>query len=520
MANPWTQRWGDLELRVELRSVGTSGGSSLRVLSDDEAGQATEWLRFDCFDTNPHWHLAPHGRDEIHALREPGDPVAEAFEMLDRELPVLLERAGAPDTVRAQLSRRGADASADREAEAERLRVLRDTERMMRHRPAVLEELDVRALEHRVSAKWRQYPRDVLPAWVAEMDFPLAAPIEAELRRLLDVSDMGYPLDDADTGLPAAFCERMRERFDWAPDPARVELLSEVVQGIYIAVEAFSEAGEGVIVQTPIYPPFLNAIRDTKRRLVDNPLVPNGLRLEFDLDGLAEVIDAGTRVLMLCNPHNPSGRVMSREELERIAALALEHDLIVISDEIHADLLFDGRSHIPFASLGDEIAARTITFTSTSKAFNIPGLRLALAHFGSDELQRRFNERHPRRVRGGISLPGIYASIAAWRWAQPWLDEVVPYLQANRDHAERALAERIPEIGFYRPESTYLAWLDCSALDIEGSPARHFMKQGRVAVSIGDRFGPAWDRHVRLNFATSRPILTGVIERMAKSLGR
>ena len=176
--------------------------------------------------------------------------------------------------------------------------------------------------------------------------------------------------------------------------------------------------------------------------------------------------------------------------------------------------------HIPFATLGPEIEKRTVTLTSTSKAFNIPGLRFAIAHFGSADLQRRFNEKHPPRVRGGIGLLGIYASIAAWRWGQPWLDEVVPYLQANRDFAKQALDERIPEIRFYPPESTYLAWLDCGDLGIEGSPAGHFMRQGRVALAGGRRFGERWDQHVRLNFATSRPILTEIIDRMAKALGR
>jgi cystathionine beta-lyase len=514
MTDLWTGQWHDLKLRVELRSLGSAGGSTLRIGPAADALAAVEWLRFDCFNENPHWHIAPSDseRDEIYPLSDDGDPVTEVFELLKRELPQLLERAGATPSIVASIAHEGAD--------AEKQSILRDAERMMRHRPAILDELDVRQLERRRSAKWQHYPSDIMPAWVAEMDYPVAAPIHAELQRLIEVSDMGYPLDDAATGLPEAFRERMSDRFGWNPDPSRIELLSEVVQGMYIAVEAFTEVGDGAIVQTPIYPPFLSAVKDTGRRLVDNPLVSSGSRLEFDLDGLATQIDATTRILLLCNPHNPSGRVMLRDELERIAGLVLEHDLIVVSDEIHADLLFDDRVHIPFATLGPEIEMRTVTLTSPSKAFNIPGLRSAVAHFGSADLQQRFNRLHPPHVRGGIGLHGIYASIAAWRWGQPWLDEVVPYLQANRDYAERAFAERIPEIRFYPPEATYLAWLDCSALDIEGSPVGYFMKHGRVALSSGRRFGAAWDRHVRLNFATSRPILTELIDRMAKALGR
>ena len=515
MADQWTGKWRDLALRVELRALGSDGGATLCIGPIGDDPEALEWLRFDCFDKNPHWHLAPSERDEIHPLVEAEDPVSEVFEMLDRDLPKLLKRAGAPDTVVASVDPDGTHSDT-----ADRRRFFRNAERAMRHRPAVLDELDIRQLERRRSAKWHYHPRDVLPAWVAEMDFPIAAPIRAELQRLIKSSDVGYPLGDSDTGLPDVFSERMNDRFGWNPDPARVEILSEVVQGMYIAIEAFSEVGDGAIVQTPIYPPFLGAVHDTGRRLVENPLTPMGSRLEFDLDGLVDLIDATTRIFLLCNPHNPSGRVMLREDLDRIAALVLEHDLIVISDEIHADLLYDDRVHIPFASLGPEIEKRTVTLTSASKAFNIPGLRCAIAHFGCADLHQRFNRLHPAHIRGGIGLLGIYASIAAWRWGQPWLDEVVPYLQANRDYALQAFKERIPEIRFYPPEATYLAWLDCSALDIEGSPAGHFMKHGRVALSGGRRFGTAWDQHVRLNFATSRPILTDVVDRMAKALGR
>jgi cystathionine beta-lyase len=518
MADLWTGEWRDLSFRVELRSLGSSGGSTLRIgpathaRKTPDRSESIEWLRFDCFDENPHWHLAPGENEENHALTDDGDAVTEVFEMLDRDLPQLLERAGAPKSILARITGGAED--------AEKRIFLRDAERFVRHRPAIVDELDIRQLEARRSAKWHFHPRDILPAWVAEMDFPIAAPIQAELQRLVETSDVGYPLDDADTGFLEAFSERMNDRFGWSPDPSRVELLSEVVQGMYIALEAFTEVGDGAIVQTPIYPPFLTSVADTGRRLVDHPLVPSGSRLEFDLDNLAGRVDGQTKIFMLCNPHNPSGRVMLRDDLEQIAALVLEHDLIVISDEIHADLLFDDRVHIPFATLGPEISVRTVTLTSASKAFNIPGLRCAVAHFGSAELQQRFNQRHPPHVRGGIGLLGIYASIAAWRWGQPWLDEIVPYLQANRDYAQRAFEERIPEIRFYPPEATYLAWLDCSALDLEGSPAGHFMKHGRVALSGGRRFGAAWDQHVRLNFATSRPILTEMIDRMAKALDR
>jgi cystathionine beta-lyase len=526
MSDDWTRIWSGLRWRVESPEVGPARGRRLHIGSADSE---IEWLRFDCSMADPHWALDPDHRNEIQRLSELGTATDEAFGLIRRELPALLERAGAP--------RELCSAVATQLENVEGGKLLRDAERAMRHRPAVLDELDIRLLENRRSEKWHTHPRDVLPAWVAEMDFPVAAPIQDELRRFAEQSDVGYPIALRETGLAEVFSVRMQERFGWSTDPARVEILSEVVQGMYLALEAFSEPGQGVIVQTPIYPPFLSSVHETQRRLVENPLVAEGARFEIDFTGLEAAIDDETRIFLFCNPHNPSGRVFNRNELERLAVIVLEHDLVVVSDEIHGDLVFDGRRHIPFASLGPEIAERTLTLTSPSKAFNIPGLRCAVAHFGSEALQRRFNRALPRHVRGGIGLFGLYASMAAWRWAQPWLDEVVPYLESNRDFVGRALAERIPEIRFFAPEATYLGWMDCGALNLEGAAAAHFRAQGRVALSDGRVFTPgrraadktcASDpsalldgRHAaRLNFATSRAILTEVIDRMAKALGR
>ena len=223
---------------------------------------------------------------------------------------------------------------------------------------------------------------------------------------------------------------------------------------------------------------------------------------------------------MLCNPHNPSGRNYTRDELERLAEVALRRDLVVITDEIHCDLVFDEREFIPFATLSPEVEARTLTLNSASKSFNIPGLRCAVAHFGSQELLDRFNGRFPRHVRGGLGLLGLYASIAAWEQAQPWLDEVLAYLQANRDYLLEQLAVRFPEIRCHAPEATYLAWLDCSGLDLRGSPAHHFMRKGKLALSDGGLFGAGFESFVRLNFATSRSILDQVLDRMARALDR
>jgi len=510
----WTREWCGIRFSVEHRTLTGDSGSTLRIASaaaGQSDGTPAEWLRFDCFEAQPHWHLDPNGQAEVFPLDERGDPISESFALLDGELTALLERAGAGASITTPLTRAAADPA--------RMRMLRDAEAAMRHRPARLDDLDLQKLEQRRSEKWHTYPRGVLPAWVAEMDFPVAAPIERELARFVASSDIGYPLGLRQSGVAEAFAERMTERFGWSIEPARVEILSEVVQGLYLALAAYSEPGDGAIVQTPIYPPFLHAVRDLERRLVENRLVPGAGELVFDLDSLERAIDPSTRVLLFCNPHNPSGHVASRAELERLAALVLSHDLVVVTDEIHADLVFDGGRHIPFASLGREIARRTVTLSSASKAFNIPGLRCAVAHFGSEDLQQRFNAVSPKRFRGGLGLFGLFASTAAWRFGQPWLDEVVPYLERNRDFVQTFLSERIPAIRFYRPRATYLAWLDCAELALPTSPASHFLQHGRVALSDGRLFGSGFESCVRLNFATSRPILHEILERMARSLG-
>jgi cystathionine beta-lyase len=223
------------------------------------------------------------------------------------------------------------------------------------------------------------------------------------------------------------------------------------------------------------------------------------------------------RVLLLCNPHNPTGRVFRRDELDAIARIAVEHDLLVVSDEIHADLVYRGARHIPFASLSPEAEARTITLTAGSKAFNIAGLRCGLAIFGSDALRRRFLgfERH---LRGGLGSLGILALEAAYQHGGPWLATVLAYLASNRDFVAEFVRAELPGVRHFAPEGTYLAWLDCRTLALAPSPHRFFLERAKVGLSDGPAFGSPGRGFVRLNFATSRPLLTRALEQMAKAL--
>jgi len=388
-------------------------------------------------------------------------------------------------------------------------------------RPASF-ELPMDVLRTRQNAKWAKYGPDVLPAWVAEMDFAIAHPIRRAIADLVREEEHGYPHrttgGHGDEGLSGALARRMQSRFGWTIDPTLVQPLSDLVQGTYAAVWAFSDPGDGVVLHLPAYPPFHSAIHDTGRRLDAQYLrhEPGGYVL--DLDEMARIGDARTRILMLCNPQNPTGRVFTREELLAMGRMAIERDWVIVADEIHSDLVFGAARHIPIASLSPEIAARTVTITSATKSFNIPGLRCGAMHFGSAALRERFHARVPTRLLGSPGIIGIDATIAAWDHGQPWLDEVLPYLDANRQRLAAFLAAELPGIRFHAPEATYLCWLDCTALGLPGTAFDFFHDKARVAFSPGAAFDPKGEKAVRFNFATSAPILDRILARMAEAV--
>jgi cysteine-S-conjugate beta-lyase len=377
-------------------------------------------------------------------------------------------------------------------------------------------ELSIDALRARQCGKWNRYPGSVLPAFVADMDFAVPEPVQTAIKRFTDQQDYGYGRATAVADLKTAFAERMQDRFGWAVDPEQVQHTTELIQSKFATVLAFSQPGDGIVVQTPIYPPFLSTVEKTGRRLVENRLVDDGTRFVLDKAGLRQLVDDHTKIILFCNPHNPTGRVFERDELLAIGELAVERDLVVVSDEIHEDLVYPGRQHIPFATLSPEIAARTVTITSATKGFNIAGLRCAVMHFGSAELHTRFRQAVPDAIIGQVSTIGLEATIAAWRYGQPWLDAVLQRLQSNRDRVARFVADTLPEVHHYAPEGTYLAWLDCQKLALPGeSPYQFFLDQAQVALGKGSDFGAPGQPCVRLNFATSEEVLEQILERMA-----
>ena len=382
-----------------------------------------------------------------------------------------------------------------------------------------IENLDPAILFNRHGEKWSHYSEDVLPAWVADMDFPIAEPIQQAIRHRIDVSDCGYPVSARATGLPEIFCDRVARQFGWVIEPAQVDLFNDVVQAIYFGLLALANDGEGVVVQTPIYPPFISSTSVTKRRLVPCPLVSddNGYKIDFDQLRLRTVSDA--KILLLCNPHNPTGRSFNRQELETLADIVLANDMTIISDEIHADLVYEPNKHIPIASLSREIAERTVTLMSASKAFNIAGICMAFAVFGGEKIRQQFDQV-PRHLRGGVSALSIAAVSAALRDGQTWLDKTLRQLRHNRDYLSEHIQNNWSDVVYHRSEATYLAWLDFRQLQLSPNPYQFFLQNAKIALSDGARFGEPGNGFARLNFATSKNILEEIVTRMDAALLR
>lgn len=366
------------------------------------------------------------------------------------------------------------------------------------------------------SAKWSHYPDDVIPCWVAEMDFPSAEPILREVHQAAERSDFGYPASIEHTTFAATVSSWADRTYGWKVDPESVVIVPDVVRGLQVALQVLTEPGDGVVIQPPVYPPFFTVVAETGRTLVENPLLRVAGRFEIDFDGLDEALGRA-RALILCNPHNPTGRSFSREELSAVARLAAKHDVYVVADEVHSALTLPGASHTVFATLSDDAAARTITVTAASKSWNFGGLKCGYAVGGSPELAARLHALGHLAV-GGASILGLAATEAAYNEGAAWMEQVVGYLSGNRRVLGELLEKHLPEAGFYFPEATYLTWLDCRALDLQPDPYTFFLDRARVAFSPGPNFGTQGEGFVRFNFATSRAIVTEIVERMAAAV--
>ena len=365
--------------------------------------------------------------------------------------------------------------------------------------------------------KWGIDPPGVLPAWIAEHDLGPPPVVRDALRRLADLPDVGYSRRANELG--GAFADWAAQRHGWRPDPNLVVPTADVLQGIWAVVAAFSEPGDGVITTPPVYPYFHDVAPSLGRRSLECPLrhEPGGWRL--DLDDLAALLEhePGARILLLCSPHNPTGHVYSPEDLQVMVGLTRQHDVILVSDEIHFDLVYPGARHYPTLDLPDAVE-HTVALYSAGKAFAISGLRAAIAVFADQDLHDRFNEVMPAHLLGGVGRAGVEAAITAWRHGAGWLEELVALFDRHRRMVVDVLATELPAVGCHLPASTFLAWLDLSALDLGGHPAARLVERAQVRTSEGHEFGTGGEDHVRLNFGTSTALLEEMLERLVGAL--
>ena len=383
--------------------------------------------------------------------------------------------------------------------------------------PYGLESVSLQWLRAKQGQKWARYPGD-LAAWVADMDFPPPPVVLTALRNTTGSGDFGYPdWRSATGGSPAeqAFIARCARRYGWQVGLGELMELNDVVQGIQIVLHTSTAPGDRIVVHTPIYPPFLSSVEDSGREVVRVPAhtsstSPSGWT--FDHSALdAELTARPATALLLCHPHNPTGHVFSEVELSELAALAERHDLLIISDEIHADLTYAPLQHQPMALFAPD---RTVSIHAASKAFNLAGLRYAVAHFGSVAAQRRVKAL-PGHLWGAPNLHGVAATTAAWNDGDEWLAAVLVHLDRQRHLLADLLREALPTVGYHVPAATYLAWLDCRALGWGDDPSRVFAERG-VRLSEGPNFGVEGRGFTRLNFATSSTILRDIVTRMAQ----
>lgn len=366
------------------------------------------------------------------------------------------------------------------------------------------------------SLKWGTYEEDVLPMWVADMDFATPEAVIKALHERVDHRVFGYgkrPL-----ALVELICERLHKLYHWEVPSEAVVFTPGVVPGFNLAVRSQSVGGGELLIQTPVYPPFLKAaIHSGLSTRVNELKRPANGPYEVDFDAFQSAVGSRTRSFLLCSPHNPVGRVFRSDELLKMAEICLRNNVVIISDEIHCDLIFPGHPHIPIASLSSEIAQQTITLMAPSKTFNIAGLECSFAIIPNPELRRKVEAARAGLV-SGANLLGYVAALTAYREGASWLENLLKYLEINRNLILEFVASRLPGIFMPKPEGTFLAWLDCRGVGLPGTPSGFFLKHARVALNDGRRFGRGGEGFVRLNFGCRRSLLQEGLERMARAL--
>jgi cystathionine beta-lyase len=365
--------------------------------------------------------------------------------------------------------------------------------------------------------KWNRFDEDVLPLWVADTDFKCPEAVISALHQRVDHGIFGYGAPPKE--LNQTVVQRLKRLYDWDVEETEIGYVPGIVTGFNAAIRTFCEPGEAVIYQTPAYPPFIDAPNSARLRGVQNPLLQQqdgSYYIDFDRFE-QQLISENVRAFILCNPQNPTGRVFAREELTHLAEICLRHKVLIISDEIHCDILYDGHKHIPIASLSPEVAANTITFMAPSKTYNIAGLHASVYIIQNPELMGRFHNFCNGLV-GCPNLLALTAAHAAYAEGDEWLLEQNHYLQENSDFLDEVLHSQLKGIRWKKPEATFLGWLDCSELGLTEAPYEFFLREARVGLNEGLTFGPQCRDFVRFNFGTTRANMQEAVNRMQAAL--
>lgn len=370
-------------------------------------------------------------------------------------------------------------------------------------------------LRKRKSVKWRQFPSDVLPLPVAEMDFPIAEEIKTALRDMIDRSDTGYlgPFPE----MFQAFREFSSARWNWSPDVTQMRIATDVGVGTVEVIRTLINPGDRVVLNSPVYDNMWRWVAEVKAELVDVPLLEEGMEYSIDFEGIERAYKTGAKVHILCNPHNPVGILFSKSELSRIADLAKQYGVIVISDEIHAALTYPGNTFVPFLSVSDAAREVGICVTSASKAFNLAGLKCAMIITEIDGLKNRINSM-PISVAFRASLFGAVAATAAFEKSTGWLEGALKTLDENRKLIKALVDSKIPSIGYRIPDFGYLAWLDLSKLGLGEDPTKVILEKGKLALNSGSFYSPKHAQYARLNFGTSAENIEEGFNRISRSL--
>lgn len=371
------------------------------------------------------------------------------------------------------------------------------------------------------SLKWDDTERvfgakDVLPMWVADMDFPAPPAVIEALNKRIAHGIFGYTV--IPDSLKDAVKHWLQSRHQWEIEPSWLSFATGVVPAIATAIEAFTNEGDRIVVFTPVYPPLFQLVKKHRRTLVTSPLRLVEARYEIDWDDFEEKI-LGAKLLLLCSPHNPSGRVWTKEELIKIGELCIKHDVIVISDEIHADLTFPPYQHIPFASIDPAFAEKSVTCIAPTKTFNLAGLQAAAAIIPNEALKRQFNKVQQRQGFFTLNTFAVTGTEAAYRHGGEWLDALLQYLQKNIDHLCSYIETNLPKLHVIRPESTYLVWVDCRPLGkTERQLKQLLLEKGKIAVEFGSKFGEEGRGFIRINIACPQKTLEDALHRLTVAL--